>query len=169
MVMRLRRQGTSFSAMGHLASVNQRVHINSAALTHVQRFCQTSARATEAGGQLFGTITPELVHVTAATGPYPQDERSRHRYRSDPVAAQRMIHRQSQAGLLYLGEWHTHAEDCPNASNLDDDAMRQILKRSRLNSNALLLLIVGRLMSIDGIALWCVTSRHTQQWKLQTI
>jgi integrative and conjugative element protein (TIGR02256 family) len=168
MVNLFRRQTKKvYGVTGRLGGVDQRVGISADALVHVRSFRQTSARATEAGGQLFGTITPELVHVTKATGPYPRDERSRYRYRSDPAAAQHAIRQQSQAGLLYLGEWHTHAEDCPGASGLDDDAMRLILQRSQLNSNVLLMLIVGRRVSVDGLGLWAAAAERVHQWTLE--
>lgn len=151
---------------GQLDGIGQRLQISRQAFAHVCAYRQTSARATEAGGQLFGTLTSELISVTKATGPYARDERSRYRYRSDPAAAQRAIRLQSDAGLLYLGEWHTHAEDCPGSSGLDDDAMRLIIQRSQLNSNALLMLIVGRRTSVDGLGLWTVGADRVHQWKL---
>jgi integrative and conjugative element protein (TIGR02256 family) len=135
-------------------------------LSHVRGHRQLSSRATEAGGQLFGTITADLIDVTKATGPYTGDERSRYRYRSNPAAAQRAIQEQSQAGLLYLGEWHTHAEDLPGASGLDDDAMQLLLARSQLNSNALLMLIVGRVETIAGLSLFTVAPERVYRWNL---
>jgi integrative and conjugative element protein (TIGR02256 family) len=155
--------------MGHLADVDQRVQMCADVLAHVRRHRQLAWRATEAGGQLFGSITAELVDVTKATGPYSGDERSRHRYRSNPAAAQRAIREQSQVGLLYLGEWHTHAEDRPGASGLDDVAMQMLLARSELNSNALLMLIVGRLETVAGLALFTVTPRRVWQWNLGSL
>lgn len=151
---------------GRLDGVAQRVQLSPEVLAHVRRYRQMTARATEAGGQLFGTITPELITVSKATGPYPGDERSRYRYRSKPAAAQRAICQESEAGLLFLGEWHTHAEDAPDASGLDDDAMRLILEMSKLNSNALLMLIVGRRPYVDGLGLWTVSVERVHQWVL---
>lgn len=154
------------SVFGQLEAVEQRVELSADALTHMHGYRQTSTRATEAGGQLFGIITPELIQVSRATGPYPADERSRYRYRSNPAAAQRAIQKQSQAGLLYLGEWHTHAEDYPDASGLDDEAMRLLLARSQLNSNALLMLIVGRKTTVDSLALWAIAQDRVYKWAL---
>lgn len=152
--------------MGHLADVNQRARLCADVLSHVRGHRQLSSKATEAGGQLFGTITEELIDVTKATGPFTGDERSRYRYRSNSSAAQRAIQEQSQAGLLYLGEWHTHAEDLPGASGLDDDAMQLLLARSQLNSNALLMLIVGRLETVTGLALFTVAPERVYRWNL---
>ena len=151
---------------GHLADVDQRIRLCADALSKVREHRQLSSRATEAGGQLFGTITAGLIEVIKATGPYTGDERSRYRYRSNPAAAQRAIQEQSQAGLLYLGEWHTHAEDFPSASGLDDHAMQLLLARSQLNSNALLMLIVGRVETVAGLALFIVTPERVYQWNL---
>jgi integrative and conjugative element protein (TIGR02256 family) len=151
---------------GHLTGVDQRIRLCADVLSHMRGHRQLSSRATEAGGQLFGTITAELINVTKATGPYTGDERSRYRYRSNPAAAQRAIQEQSQVGLFYLGEWHTHAEDLPNASGLDDDAMQQLLVRSQLNSNALLMLIVGRVDTVNGLALFTVAPECVYQWTL---
>lgn len=153
-------------AMGHIADVDQRARLCPEVLSHVRGLRQLSSRATEAGGQLFGTITSELIDVTKATGPYAGDERSRYRYRSGPAAAQRAIQEQSQAGLLYLGEWHTHAEDLPGASGLDGDAMQLLLARSQLNSNALLMLIVGREETVAGLALFTVAPERVYRWTL---
>jgi integrative and conjugative element protein (TIGR02256 family) len=152
--------------MGHIADVNQRVRLCADVLSHVRGHRQLSSRAAEAGGQLFGTITAELIDVIKATGPYTGDERSRYRYRSNPSAAQRAIQQQSQVGLLYLGEWHTHAEDIPGASGLDDDAMQLLLARSQLNSNALLMLIVGRVETAAGLALFTVAPERVYRWTL---
>jgi integrative and conjugative element protein (TIGR02256 family) len=155
--------------VGRLESVAQLVRISADALTHVYRYRQWSPWAKEAGCQLFGTISAEQILVTSATGPYPRDERSRYRYRSDPAAAQHVIRAQAESGLLYLGEWHTHAEDHPNASGLDGDAMRLLLAKSQLNSNALLMLIVGRKTTVDSLRLWTVAAEHVDQWRLEYI
>lgn len=152
---------------GHISGVGQRVRLCAEAISHVRKHRQLSARTTEAGGQLFGRITPDLIEVTKATGPYSGDDRSRYRYRSNAAAAQRSIQEQSQAGLLYLGEWHTHAEDFPDASGLDDGAMRLLLARSQLNSNSLLMLIVGRAESVAGLALCTVAPEQGYRWSLE--
>lgn len=136
---------------------------------HMYRYRQCSPWAKEAGGQLFGSITAEQILVTTATGPYPSDERSSHRYRSDPAAAQRAILAQAESGLLYLGEWHTHAEDQPDASSLDRDAMHLLLAKSQLNSNALLMLIVGRKINVGSLGLWTVAADRVDRWHLEYI
>lgn len=154
------------SVLGRLEGVGQDILITPVVLDHVRSYRQIAMWAKEAGGQLFGTILPDRVHVLAASGPYPGDERSRYRYRSDPAAAQRAIEQQSERGLIYLGEWHTHAEDRPGASNLDDAAMRKILSGSKLNTDALLMLIVGRSKGCAGLGLWTVSLTRVIHWTL---
>lgn len=135
-------------------------------MQHLGRHRQSTPWATEAGGQLFGTINAEQVCVVEASGPYAGDERSRYRYRSNPAAAQRAIDDHHGRGLLYLGEWHTHAEDHPSASVLDDDAMHRLIASSQLNSNSLLMLIVGRARNVAGLAVWSVSNSGVRQWRL---
>lgn len=154
------------SIIGHLDDIHQALSITRPALQHLGRHRQLTPWATEAGGQLFGTINATQVCVTEASGPYAGDERSRFRYRSNPAAAQRAIEDCHKRGLLYLGEWHTHAEDHPSASSLDDDAMRSLIASSQLNSNALLMMIVGRARGAAGMAMWSVSRDVARQWNL---
>lgn len=157
---------SKYSVVGHLDDIHQRLKITPPALRHVERYRQSTLWASEAGGQLFGTIDGDLICVTEASGPYAGDERSRYRYRSNPATAQYAIEDRHKRGLLYLGEWHTHAEDHPSASSLDDDAMHRLIGRSQLNSNALLMMIIGRARAAAGLGVWIVSSAAVRQWSL---
>lgn len=157
---------SKYSVIGHLDQNYQTLWIAPTVLQHVNRHLQSTPWATEAGGQLFGTINAEHVCVTEVSGPYTGDERSRYRYRSNPTAAQRAIEERHKRGLLYLGEWHTHAEINPSASSMDDDAMRRLISSSKLNSDALLMMIVGRARGTAGLAVWSVFSETMRQWSL---
>jgi integrative and conjugative element protein (TIGR02256 family) len=156
------------SLVGHADSYTQQILLEQEALAHVYRHRQKFAKDSEGGGQLFGTINEALVTVVCATGPYPGDERTRDRYRSNQAAAQEAIKTQSKKGFLYLGEWHTHAETPPAASGLDDHAMSQLLISSKLNSNSLILLIVGQSSGPEGIALMTISSSVRVRWRLAT-
>ena len=152
--------------VGHLDDTHQMLRVLPQALQYVDRHRQLTPWAAEAGGQLFGTINAEQICVTEVSGPYAGDERSRYSYRSNPVAAQHGIEERHRRGLLYLGEWHTHAETNPNASSLDDDAMRHLIVSSQLNSNSLLLMIVGQARDAAGLGVWSVSSTGVRQWRL---
>ena len=164
----LRRQRSSHAVVATCDITEQSIVLQPPVLTYVQRFRQILPFSSETGGQLFGTVSVDVVNVESATGPYLGDERSRYRYRSNPGAAQTAIEQHAKQGLLYLGEWHTHAEDHPNASSLDVDAMRRLIANSRLNSSALLMLIVGRDKNVNGLALFTTTSSGSEQWALSS-
>lgn len=157
---------TSSVIVGTAEGYTQTIILEAAMLSYVQQHRQTSPWATEAGGQLFGLIDDNTIRIIRATGPYVGDERSRYRYRSNPAAAQRAIETQAQAGLLYLGEWHSHAEDHPSESGLDNDAMTRLMANSKLNCNALLMLIVGRSLEPEGLASLSVDQGRIQRWHL---
>ena len=146
--------------------VTQTIRLEPDVLEYVNKHRQLNSSSTEAGGQLFGIVSADEVRVVLATGPYRGDERGRYGYRSNSRAAQLAIEKQAKAGLLYLGEWHTHAEDRPSASGSDMDAMRRLLARSKLNVNALLMLIVGRSGELDGLDLSSVGTSKVDQWIL---
>lgn len=132
----------------------QRLRIEPSALEYVRKYRQTSFSALEAGGQLFGRVTPDLVTVSAVAGPHRSDERSRFAFRSDPGAAQHDIQRFARRGLVYLGEWHTHAEQRPHPSASDIAAMKGIIAHSRLNTASLLLLIIGLAEPNADLGVW---------------
>ena len=155
-----------YSVICDLPSINQTIKLEEAFLSHVQRYRQFLPCATEAGGQLFGLIESNQVKVNCASGPYDGDERLRHHYRSSSVAAQKAINKKSDEGLLYLGEWHTHAENQPNASQMDFDAMQKLMRNSRLNCNLLLLIIVGRESGLSGISVYTFNGGDMHQWSL---
>lgn len=160
------KAGSSRSVIGHLHDIHQSLLIAETVVQYVGRYRQSTLRSKEAGGQLFGTISTGQICVTVASGPYSGDEQSRYRYRSNSTAAQSTIDDCHMKGLLYLGEWHTHAEDHPRISTLDDDAMRRLIANSQLNISALLILIVGRAEDVTGLGMWSVSSEFVHPWIL---
>lgn len=141
---------------------DQLLRIEQKAIDYMLGYRQTAHRTTEAGGQLFGTVSPDAVRVMAATGPYPQDERRRYQYRSDPAAAKSAIDEQARAGRLYLGEWHTHAEEDPQPSRADVEAMQTLRMKSQLNASSVLLVIVGFCNRFDALSV-CSFGNGTQE------
>lgn len=169
MIFAFRKASFKHPVVGRLDGISQELLVEQPVLEHVSRHRQLTVWSTEAGGQLFGTIDKDKVCVVEATGPYAGDDRSRYRYRSNPVTAQRAIDERSKRGLLYLGEWHTHAEEHPGASSLDGDAMRRLIANSHLNSNLLLMLIAGWAPDINGLAVWSVSNTMARPWQLQAL
>lgn len=134
-------------------------------LSYVGKHKQAKFFSTEAGGQLFGEVGDREIVLKLATGPYRGDLRGRYHYQSNQDAAQRSIVTQARAGNLYLGEWHTHAEDRPVASASDADAMERLLASSSPNISPLFMLIVGRAAGEDGLALYSLDSTGLERWK----
>lgn len=166
MIFSFRKGKPLKSVIGRLDRSSQELQITASVVRHVTRHRQLTPWSSEAGGQLFGLIDAKKIRIIEVAGPYVGDERSRYRYRSNPVAAQRAIDERSIRSLLYLGEWHTHAEDCPSASSLDANAMASLIRGSSLNSNGLLMMIVGRAPGVEGIGIWSISSTAAYHWKL---
>lgn len=169
MIFSFRKSRFQNPVVGRLEGITQELLVDLPVLKHVAQYRQLTAWSFEAGGQLFGTIDNDKICIVEAAGPYKGDERSRYLYRSNPAAAQRAIDERSRRGLLYLGEWHTHAEDHPSASDLDDDAMRRLIANSRLNSDSLLMFIVGRAPDITGLTVLSVSGAMVRTWQLRTL
>lgn len=154
--------------IGKADGLDQEVRIERSVLRHLLSWQQHNSRAKEAGGQLFGLVASNCVDVKVATGPYRGDERERCHYRSAPRAAQLAIDKQAGRGLLYLGEWHTHAEDIPSASSSDHGAIRSLRAHSTLCTSALLMIIVGRLPPAAGVAMFSVdSSSRVVRWQIK--
>ena len=157
---------TNQSVQGQCEHSQQQLIIDKSVLSHFGKYRQLTPWDLEAGGQLFGNVSSNEIFVKAAVGPYAGDERFRNRYRSKPAAAQNAIDGASARGLLYLGEWHTHAEDHPIVSTVDLDAMNRLIASSDLNSNSLLLIIVGRTVDSSGLSAWTISRSNKFPWRL---
>lgn len=133
-------------------------------LSYVRAHRQLEHCANEAGGQLFGVVSPQEVLITVATGPYAEDMRSRFSYRSSPQAANAAIETQEGGGLSYLGEWHTHAEGRPTPSSYDKATMSAISKKSTLRAGAAMMLIVGQSDTPDGLYVGTFEKGRFRRW-----
>ncbi len=121
----------------------QSLRVGSTTLRTINAYCQRLPWKSEAGGQLFGRVGVDEVLVEEASRPSRRDERGRYHFRSHPETAKAAIASAHARGLLFLGEWHTHAERIPHPSWSDWEAIAEITKRSRLNTSRLVLLIRG--------------------------
>lgn len=110
---------------------------------------QLSSRAAEAGGILLGRLLlgSDDVVVDQAAEPVAEDRRARfHFIRALLPAQTRVVElwRQSRGTTIYLGEWHTHPEDLPTPSWLDEREWRRIATMARYEQSHLFFVIVGR-------------------------
>lgn len=142
------------------------IHFAPEALKHLRRHRQLGLLAREAGGQLFGKHMAAGLLVTVATGPYNGDARTRTSYRSNPVAADRMIDAMRKKGLLYLGEWHTHPEKIPGPSGNDIDAFVRLCANSEHPSETLILVIQGQMATPMGLAVLTRDDNQLTPWSV---
>jgi integrative and conjugative element protein (TIGR02256 family) len=111
---------------------------------YLSRYRQVETRSTEAGGVLLGHLRGPHFHILTATDPGPIDRRSRTSFhRQDESHKHRFLQaRQYDPLFSYLGDWHTHPEDTPTRSWLDQSEWKLIGKSVR---RSCVFLIQGRL------------------------
>jgi integrative and conjugative element protein (TIGR02256 family) len=112
-------------------------------LDHFHRHRQTRFWYNEAGGLLFAKLSPTTVEIVTATGPRRTDRRSRWRYFPDRRAEQQEIDFFYQHGQHFVGFWHTHPEELPRPSNIDNDSLSESVRLSSHQLNGFVQVIVG--------------------------
>lgn len=152
--------------IGSSDAISQILILEPEVINYVNKHKQLKANATEAGGQLFGTVEEDEIRVVKATGPYHNDQRGRYFYKSNSSVAQQMILKYEKKNISYIGEWHTHAEDFPSASSDDNDAMKKLLSNSSIGVNGLILLIVGRSRTPRGFQVSLYNEKIISTWEL---
>lgn len=134
-------------------------------LQHIYAHAQISFWSKEAGGQLF-SHTPELaqVNISLATGPYPQDKRSRWHFDPDVNKATDDRHSQFAQGLHSVGLWHTHPEATPTPSASDRVTTQQYLDVFQGEMDSFLLVILGNKGKPPNLAVWIATISKEKSW-----
>jgi len=112
-------------------------------LAHFKRHQQIRHKDLEAGGQLFARITRFEIYVELATGPRPQDKRTRTSYEPDRPTERREIEAMFQTGLHFVGDWHTHPEPIARPSTLDEWTIGDCTRKSVHQLNGFVLAVVG--------------------------
>ena len=126
-----------------LGESDESVFITDEVINHFLAHQQLRKNQTEAGGQLFGTISGKIITIHEATGPRKTDRRTRYSYFPDRKAEQREISDRFSRGVHFIGDWHTHPEPRANPSSTDLSNMRECVKRSQRAVLGFLLVIVG--------------------------
>jgi len=106
------------------------VLIEPAVIALLSHYRQVNRNAREAGGVLLGYMRGPHFHILLATSPGLGDRRSRTSFhRSDKSHYQEFLSaRKNDPLLAYLGDWHSHPEDTPTPSSLDQSEWRIIKK-----------------------------------------
>jgi integrative and conjugative element protein (TIGR02256 family) len=134
-----------------IANRRQRLTFEPGVLEHFKANRQLAVSATEAGGQLFAAIEGNEIKVRAATGPSALDKRSRYSFVPSNLAAHISIATMFIKGLHYVGDWHTHPEDCPSPSNDDRRSIADTYLKSKHQLAGIIMVIVGRLDVQHGL------------------
>jgi integrative and conjugative element protein (TIGR02256 family) len=100
----------------------------------------------ESGGVLLGTIHERGLLVTVATTPTRLDRQFRYLFERLPFghrAVAKRLWRSTGGTTRYIGEWHTHPQNIPTPSAIDQEEWRKLAK-VRADKRPLLAVIVGR-------------------------
>lgn len=116
---------------------------------------QTTRRDPEAGGVVLGRYLRDAPHVVVdeVTVPMKGDRRWLTVFHRGRAEHQKIIDerwRASGGTCQYLGEWHTHPESVPHASQVDECDWRRRLRNDTFDSDSLFFIIVG----MDAVRAW---------------
>jgi len=106
----------------------------------------------EAGGHLFAKIAENQIHVVYASGPEKADYRSRFAFGFKRSRAQSIIDEQFAQGKHYVGDWHSHPQNVPSPSTVDQRTMASRVLRSDHGLRGMIFCIIGRLAFPNGLA-----------------
>ena len=119
------------------------VRFRPSVVAHLWRHRQSRLWRSESGGQLFATVSDQLVEIVEATGPRRSDCRSLFCYVPDREAERVEIRERFAEGLHFVGDWHSHRQRHPLPSTTDVESMVDMVRRSDHSLAGFLLVIVG--------------------------
>ncbi len=122
-------------------------------LAHFNAHRQLRFYDKEAGGQLFDSFDGAEVLIEKATGPRPTDKRTRTSYQPDQLAEKAEITQMYNAGLHFVGDWHTHPSPYPKSSGIDILNIQSCVRKSLHELKGFIMIIVGTAPFPTGIFL----------------
>lgn len=111
----------------------------------LKQYRQSGITAREAGGVLLGLRRGQHIEVVEASAPTIFDERSRFSFVRKPAKHQKLARarwEESNGTVDHVGEWHTHPQQHPIPSFVDEKEWAA-MQASRLDNNPMLGVIVG--------------------------
>ncbi len=100
----------------------------------------------ESGGILLGRIFENKITIETIATPDSRDKAGLIFFIRSRRKAQDIVNKtwdDSKGDKIYLGEWHTHSESCPQPSSMDKDMIRNMLRDSIMEIDFLITVIVG--------------------------
>jgi integrative and conjugative element protein (TIGR02256 family) len=128
-----------------------RLQLCEAAISHLRRYRQSRPWHREAGGQLFATVTAELIYIVEATGPRRGDRRSLFGFEPNRATEQSEIKEHYAKGLHFVGDWHSHRQHRPRPSDTDIRSMSEMVRRSEHDLAGFVLVVVGTAEVPEGL------------------
>lgn len=127
---------------------NLSIKISFEVLEKMFHYIQNDTNKPEAGGILIGhDLEDNNFSITDISVPSVYDKSSRFNFTRSKKNAQQILNKffnESNGKKIYLGEWHTHPEDYPTPSHLDNKSISERMQRDVLNSEIIFMIIVGR-------------------------
>ncbi len=134
--------------------------IEPSVVRHLMHHRQLLSTHPEVGGQLFGILEKFRVRITLATGPRADDKRSRFSFFPCRSRENTEIKECFDAGLHYVGDWHTHPQKKPSPSSIDFDSMTDCFRKSKHQLSHFIMVIVGQDDSHDR---WWVSAHDAKR------
>lgn len=134
------KTGVLFNVGGYRAEIRENV------VNVFDKFKQKEGGDLESGGVVLGEVKENNVFLTKATLPNGKDISSRFEFIRNKESAQLIINHEfynSGGKTIYLGEWHTHAEDFPAPSKIDFEMIKGQFDKNTLNTGFIFMVIVG--------------------------
>lgn len=124
------------------------VRISRELILAMASFIQDDNKKPESGGILIGYYQEKGSYIiTDFTQPRNGDKQSRYEFVRSKKNAQNALlalFKESGGKKIYLGEWHTHPEDNPTPSGTDISSIINRIKKDRINSETIFMIIFGR-------------------------
>ena len=125
---------------------NQKIWFSESVIRVLSQKKQLSFKKHEMGGILIGKIYTDTLSIKKITLPNKFDESGPRFFERNKDIAQIILDYEftnSNGSMVYLGEWHTHAEKDPSPSGTDIEMIKKQLRENIIHSDKILLVING--------------------------
>lgn len=135
------------------------------ALSHMYSHAQRRFWQKEAGGEVF-SFEPDSsgLIIDTARGPNPTDYRSRRAWNPDIHALYENRQSEFAQNKHAVGLWHTHPEESPSPSRLDQKTTKEYLESFQGERNFYLMVIIGNQGRIPAMTVWKAGSGAQDAW-----
>lgn len=118
------------------------VSFNAEVLKQIEKYIQNNPHKNESGGLLLGYRHSNHFEITHITTPKLLDMSNRLSFERKDITHIKILKRliKKDKNIAYLGEWHTHPEDYPSPSSIDNSQWELCRKNS---TESLIFVIFG--------------------------